>query len=143
MPLGFHIARIIFGMLMWCAAIHAQIAISGRVVDENGAGIAGARIELRESALRDSALHEPAGEVKAAVSSDLAGNFRVSLPFAGEYTIRVERQGFFLYQGRGLQLESGANLLTIRLNHLQEFADKVDVTALRQPKARQYAQPVK
>src|SRR5207302_5516876 len=64
----------------------------------------------------------------AAVSSDLAGNFRVSLPFAGEYTIRVERQGFFLYQGRGLQLESGANLLTIRLNHLQEFADKVDVT---------------
>ena len=101
---------------MWCAALHAQVAISGRVVDENGAGIAGARVELRAAE----------GGLTAAASSDLAGNFRANLPSAGEYAVRVERLGFFLYQGRQ-QFES-SNQLTIRLNHLQEFADKVDVT---------------
>jgi hypothetical protein len=118
MPVGFHTARPFLGVLVWCAALHAQVAISGRVVDENGAGIAGARVELRAAE----------GGFTAAASSDLAGNFRANLPSAGEYAVSVERLGFFLYHGRGQPFASGANLLTIRLNHLQEFADKVDVT---------------
>ena len=47
---------------------------------------------------------------------------------AGEFAVRVERLGFFLYTNRAQQFEPGVNQLTIRLNHLQEFADKVDVT---------------
>ena len=87
------------------------------MVDENGAGIAGARVELRS----------PAG-FAVNTFSDPAGNFRATLPAEGEYGVRVERLGFFLYTNPAQQFEPGASQLTIRLNHQQEFADKVDVT---------------
>lgn len=101
-----------------CAALRAQVAIAGRVVDENGAAVGGAIVELRAVA----------GAFLATVSSDPAGNFRASLPAAGEYRIRAERVGFFLYAGRGQEFEAGSQQLTIRLNHLREFADRIDVT---------------
>ncbi len=94
----------------------AQVAITGRVVDETGAGIDGARVELR-------AADRPA----VVASSDRAGNFRVTLPAAGAYTLRTERLGFYLYEGKGRQFESGAGELTVTLNHLQEFSDRIDV----------------
>jgi hypothetical protein len=96
--------------------LHAQVAITGRVIDENGTGVAGARIEMRNET-----------GLTAAVSSDAAGNFRASLPAPGEYGIRVERLGFFVFTGQRHPFQEGAGPLTIRLNHLQEFADKVDV----------------
>lgn len=89
----------------------------GRVVDENGAGIAGARVEVRSSA-----------GLTVSAFSDPAGNFRAVLPGEGEYSVRVERLGFFLYTNPAQQFEPGASQLTIHLNHQQEFADKVDVT---------------
>ena len=100
-----------------CAALHAQVAITGRVVDENGAAVDGARVEWRAA---------DGGIVTA--SSDPAGNFRASLPAAGEYTVRAERLGFFVFTGSRQAFEAGPQQLTIRLNHLQEFADKIDVT---------------
>jgi hypothetical protein len=87
------------------------------VVDENGAGIAGARVELRLSA-----------GLAVNAFSDPAGNFRITLPGEGEFSVRVERLGFFLYTNRSQHFEPGASQLTIHLNHQQEFADKVDVT---------------
>jgi hypothetical protein len=96
--------------------VFAQVAITGRVVDETGAAVDGARVEVRG----------PEG-TPVSVSSDRAGNFRVALPAAGEYVIRAERHGFFLYQGKPRLFESGPSDLTITLNHVQEFADHVDV----------------
>ena len=61
-------------------------------------------------------------------SSDQAGNFKASLPAAGDYTVRAERLGFFVFTNTRQAFEAGAQQLTIRLNHLQEFADKIDVT---------------
>jgi hypothetical protein len=112
-----HSTRPVLGFLFLCARLQAQIAIAGRVVDENGAGIAGARVELRAL---------PEG-TQVPASSDPAGNFHVNLPAAGEYAVRAERLGFFVYQGRGQKFDPGANQLVITLNHLQEFADKIDV----------------
>jgi hypothetical protein len=100
-----------------CAALHAQALVAGRVVDETGAGVAGARIEFRES-----------GAVPATASSDQAGNFSLALPHAGEYAIRAERLGFFVYQGSAERFSAGPIQLTIALNHLQEFSERVDVT---------------
>src|SRR5438477_8799584 len=91
-----HSARPLFIWLLLCANLPAQVAISGRVVDENGAGISGARVELRL----------PASATPYVASSDPAGNFNLTLPEAGEYIVHAERLGFFLYQGRGQQLES-------------------------------------
>ena len=112
-----HIARSLIAACLWCAALHAQVAISGRVVDENGAPVDGARVELRAAE----------GGLTAA-SSDQAGNFKASLPAAGDYAVRAERLGFFVFTNARQAFEAGAQQLTIRLNHLQEFADKIDVT---------------
>jgi hypothetical protein len=113
-------ARPVLGLLLLCAGLQAQIAVSGRVVDENGAGIAGVRVAVTATAAPDGS--------PVVASSDLAGNFRLNLAAAGEYTIRAERLGFFVYQGRKQKFDPGANQLVITLNHLQEFADKIDVT---------------
>lgn len=91
--------------------------VAGRVVDETGAGIEGARLEFR---------HVDGGTA-APASSDPAGNFRANLASEGEYSIRAERQGFYLYQGKQ-SFVAGASQLTITLNHEQEFSEKVDVT---------------
>ena len=102
-----------------CATAFAQVTVSGRVVDETGAAVAGARVELRVGP--DS--------VSAVASSDPAGNFSLSLAGSGEYQIRAERQGFYRYQGGGHRFEDGPNQLTVTLNHLQEFSERIDVTA--------------
>jgi hypothetical protein len=106
----------------------AQVAITGRVIDETGAAVDGARVELRDAA-----------GTAIAASSDRAGNFRVSLPAAGEYTIRAERLGFYLFQGKARQFEPGPGELTVTLNHLQEFSDHIDV--VYSPPAIDPAQP--
>ena len=111
-------ARLFLSIALACAVLRAQVSVSGRVVDETGAAVAGARIDLSLP-----------GAPATATSSDATGNFSLSLPAAGEYDIRVERQGFYLYQGRGQRFEEGASHLTIVLNHMQEFSERVDVTS--------------
>src|ERR1035438_8976120 len=91
-------ARPVLGLLLASAGLYAQVAISGRVVDDNGAGIAGARVELRAVV----------GDATVVASSDLAGNFRLNLPDAGAYAIRAERLGFYLYKGPGQRFDAGS-----------------------------------
>src|SRR5689334_16325030 len=115
MSWGSHV-RIAVGGVLFCAAVAAQVTIAGRVVDETGAVIAGAGVEVRPAT----------GGPPVVASSDQAGRFSVNLA-AGEYAIRVERLGFYLFQSR--QALSGDRAeLTITLNHLQEFSDRIDVT---------------
>ena len=103
---------------MCCFGLRAQQpAITGRVVDENGGPVGGAQVSWRS-----------ASGAAVTASSDPAGNFRAVLPEAGEYSLRVERPGFFVFTDERHAIETGAQQVTIRLNHLQEFADKIDVT---------------
>jgi hypothetical protein len=104
--------------LVFCGCACAQVGITGRVVDENGTGVEGARVEFRGA--------DGGGLVVA--SSDPAGNFRATLPSAGTYSLRAERLGFFLYANKAQEFEPGPSTLTIKLNHQQEFADHIDVT---------------
>jgi len=109
----------VLALVAWfCGSLAAQVAITGRVVDETGVGVGGARIEFKA----------PDGGVMLVASSDPAGNFRTSLPAAGTYAIRAERSGFFLYTNRGQEFGPDPSQLTIRMNHQQEFADHIDVT---------------
>jgi hypothetical protein len=109
----------ILGLVSSCAALRAQVAISGRVVDETGAGVSGARIEI----LAADAV------APLVASSDLAGNFQLVLPAAGAYQILAARQGFYLFRAREQRFDSSPSQLTIVLNHRQEFSERVDVTA--------------
>jgi hypothetical protein len=117
MRLGGVAARICLAGVAACAALHAQALVAGRVVDDTGAGVGGVRIALRAP---------DADPVTA--SSDPAGNFSLALPHEGEYAIRAERLGFFVYQGAAQGFVTGPNQLTITLNHLQEYTERVDVT---------------
>ncbi len=121
--------RILFALTVLCVPLSGQVAVSGRVVDENGAPIAGTRIEFRPAD----------GGALTAVSSDRAGNFNLNLPASGEYAIKAERLGFYLYQNRAQTIADGASDVTIVLNHLQEFSERIDVTA--SPPAIDPAQP--
>src|SRR5512137_2159624 len=94
--------------------------VSGRVVDDTGAGVAGARVEMRSAA----------DAVVAVASSDLAGNFNLTLA-AGDYSIRAERQGFYRLQMGSQTFTESATQLTVSLNHLQEYSERVDVTSSR------------
>ena len=112
--------QLIFGVvvLACCVGAGAQTAVSGRVVDETGAAVGGARVELRPAA----------GGAAAVTSSDLAGNFSLSLAATGEYEIRADRQGFYQFHTAGQRFDEPVTLLTITLNHQQEFSERIDVT---------------
>ncbi len=110
--------RVLLTAAFACVCLRAQIAIGGRVVDETGSAVAGALIEVRQSAT-----------LAAAVTSDPAGDFNLSLPAAGEFDIRAERQGFYVYQGSAHRFDESQNQLNIVLNHLREFYERVDVSA--------------
>jgi hypothetical protein len=95
----------------------AQLAVSGRVVDETGAGVSGARVTARTLDL----------SVSVAASSDLAGNFTLAMPTAGEYELRVEREGFYVYTGHNQRFDESQSQFVITLNHQQDFPEKVEV----------------
>jgi hypothetical protein len=120
----FRVANWYAVLLLFPAALHTQsvpLTISGRVVDETGAGVAGARIEL----------FSPAGGpvAVAAGSSDQAGNFSFPLSQPGVYDLRVGRQGFYVFQEKQRPFTADSAQLTITLNHVLEFSDRIDVQA--------------
>lgn len=111
-------ARVGFLAALACAGLRSQVAVSGRVLDVTGAAVPGARVELSRP-----------GGPPAVTSSDPAGNFSLSLPAAGDYAIRAERQGFYLYQDRGQRFAEGESHLIVTLNRQQEFFETVEVAA--------------
>jgi hypothetical protein len=113
-----HYLRFSCAILLSAAGAYAQVAVSGRVVDENGLAIAAARVELRT-----------ANGTGATAFSDAAGAFHLELPAAGEYEVRAERQGFYLLHGKTERFDEKDSQLTVTLNHEQEFSERVDVTA--------------
>ena len=99
------------------------------MVDENGVAVAGARVELRPQA----------GGATVTASADPAGQFSFTLEKSGEYRIDAQRLGFFRFTST-TTFRDGDNDLTVTLNHLQEFAESVDV--VYSPPAIELDQPV-
>src|SRR5713101_6402801 len=102
-------------VLAWQPLAAAQVSVAGRVVDENGVSVPGVKVEAVSGATRTSAITDSAG----------AYNLEASSP--GEYEIRAEHEGFFIYSGKSVSLREGSNQLTITLNHLQELTESVEV----------------
>ncbi|HWQ57077.1 MAG TPA: carboxypeptidase regulatory-like domain-containing protein [Bryobacteraceae bacterium] len=121
--------RVVVLALLAAVTAPAQVWISGRVLDENGVVVPGARVEVRSE---DGRKAPPA-------TSDKSGEFTVSLAEPGTYRIDAWREGFFRLTGSRAVLREGANQLTVTLNHLQEFAESVDV--VYSPPAIDLAEP--
>jgi hypothetical protein len=108
-------------LMLLAGAADAQVGISGKVIDDTGVAIANARIEARLKA----------DEKTVSAVSDVSGNFTLRLALdsnrATEVSIRASRQGYFVYSGT-LDLSPESQHVTITLNHLQEFAESIDVS---------------
>jgi hypothetical protein len=81
--------------LAWQSAAGEPVSVAGRVVDENAVSVEGARVEAYSAAIHASAV------------SDSAGVFSLELPAAGEYQVRAEQQGFFVFPGNRSPFEKG------------------------------------
>jgi hypothetical protein len=102
----------------------AQVAVRGRVVDENGTAVPGARVELR-------------GNGFAAVTvSEGGGGFRLEVPRPGEYVVQAGARGFFALEGTAVQLAAGSNRVTVALNRIRENVESLDVVASLEPVER-------
>jgi hypothetical protein len=122
MRVGKSYIRPILFLLLAAGGMAAQVTVTGKVIDETGLGVAGAILELRCAGLGCTT---PPSTFSAV--SDVSGNFPLRLPGAGTYTVRAQRQGFFVYTG-STQIDRESTHLTVALNHLQEFAESIDVT---------------
>jgi len=104
-------AWIVIGLAL-AGTARAEVVVLGRVVDENGLAVAGARVRL--------------GEL-AEVYSDRAGRFQSQLAAPGEYVVSAEQEGFFALRNQKVQIRDGPNEVTLVLNHQREFVEQVDV----------------
>src|ERR1035441_10789023 len=82
MAVGLQLVRVGCVVLSVCACLQPQVTVAGRVVDETGAGIEGARVEFRPAS----------GGNPVPASSDPAGNFRANLAAEGEDAIPTDRK---------------------------------------------------
>jgi len=67
------------------------------------------------------------GQVLSAVSDD-AGFFSLPNLSPGEYTVRIEKQGYFVLADQKIQLAAENTEFVFTLNHEEEVREKVDVT---------------
>jgi Carboxypeptidase regulatory-like domain len=93
----------------------AAVTITGSVVDETGNPVAGARVTA-----------EAPDTTSAAATTDAAGVFRFDLAAAGDYQLRVAREGFFLLTNKTTRLDP-ATPVEVHLTHLKELAESIDV----------------
>ncbi|HVW11377.1 MAG TPA: TonB-dependent receptor [Bryobacteraceae bacterium] len=108
------IAALAIALSMSTAAAFA-VTVSGNVVDETGNPVAGARITVS------------AQGASASGTSDASGVYRIEVPAAGDYSLRVEREGFFLLMNPETHLDPAAPL-EIHLTHLRELAESMNVS---------------
>jgi hypothetical protein len=98
------------------APVFAQ-ELTGKVVDENGLVVAGAKVTLSGGSLTAPLL---------AVSDD-AGRFVLSSVAPGTYELRAEKPGYYATVSHALEIKESSASLEVVLNHQQEFEEKVDV----------------
>ncbi len=108
-------------ILLTGAAAWAQISLNGRVVDENGAPLARARVSARltESQGRDQAPHT--------VETGPTGTFILNLPGPGTYLLSVQRTGFFQLPERKIAVDASGREVTLVLNPNREIFQSVNV----------------
>jgi hypothetical protein len=105
----------VLALVLFLPAVHAQIILSGRVVDQNDAPVADARVSARR-----------ASEAPVETTSTPSGAFQLTLPAPGQYLVTVDRTGYFELKDRPIEAGAGAEL-TLVLNVQQEAFQSVTV----------------
>src|SRR5690242_20758996 len=100
------------GFLVLCGAAHAQVAVSGRVLDENGAAVPQAAVRFRSA---------DAPEQQTEVSTGPGGNFAAVLPHPGNYRVTATARGFFSLRDTPVTIGQDSPTVQLVLNHLSEI----------------------
>jgi hypothetical protein len=105
----------------------ADPVLRGRVVDEAGSPVGGARILLQPES-------EPGGAPSRSwrADSDAAGNFTLELPLPGGYLVTVTCPGYFEVRARAFHVEASQELSLV-LNHVREVFQSLDVNGEPSP----------
>jgi hypothetical protein len=114
--------RVALALLAAALAAPAQVAFSGRVVDDHEAPVSQARVSIRQS-----------GAIAVETLTGPSGAFRLSLPATGQYLVSVERAGFFRLEERSVQVERDGAELTLALTPQREVFQSIDVGAAPSP----------
>ncbi len=97
--------RVAMFAVMTAAAAHAQVRLSGRVVDDAGAPLTRARISAHK-----------AGETPVTAETGPTGAFHLDLPEPGKYLVTVQRTGYFQLSERPVDVGPAAQEVTLVLN---------------------------
>ena len=108
----------LFGLAAIVCA-QAQVTLTGRVVDQNDAPVANARVSVHRG-----------NESPVQTYSGPSGGFALRLPVADTYLIDVDRAGYFALKDRPVQATSE---ITLVLNQEQEVFQSVTVGVLPLP----------
>ena len=100
------------------SAASPPLVLKGRVSDENGLPVADAQVKL-----------ERTGGAPLSAISDDAGYFSFRNLPAGEYTITIQKDGFFLLAKEKVEFSAANQEFSFELNHEEEVHESVDVTA--------------
>jgi len=95
----------------------AEITVTGRVVDENNAAVAQARVTI----------HGDSGDFT--VLSDPTGGFSASFAESGHYVAHVERDGFFPLKDFAIDVQDDTREIHLTLNHVREVVESLKVSA--------------
>ncbi len=104
----------------------AEVALHGRVVDENDAPVQAARVSVRPAAV------PAAAATSWQAQTDPDGAFIVTLPAAGDYLISAEREGYYALKDHAVHIE-GAEELTLAINSVREVFQSENVNAETSP----------
>jgi len=113
------IVRLLLAGLAAILSVQAQVTLTGRVVDQNEAPVANARVSAHRGA-----------ENAVATFSGPSGAFELRLPAAGSYLIEVDRAGYFALKERPVQAPSE---ITLVLNEQEEVFQSITVGELPSP----------
>ncbi len=86
------------------------------VLDENGLPVPSARLTLTD---RSNSFFQKA-------ETDYAGRYQFSALATGVYSLRVEKDGFFVFNSNDVRVAEGSNL-EVTLNHTREYTESVKV----------------
>ena len=95
-----------------------ELRLSGRVVDENDAPVAGARITVR-----------PTGQQAL---SDPTGAFHITLPSPGDYLVNVQREGYYELKDHAVQVQASQEVMLV-VNTVREVFQTVNVNEQPSP----------
>ena len=121
MPLP-RIAVLLLAGLALAGQAAAQVLWNGRVVDQNDAPVAGARIRIEQAA--PAALE---------VESSPTGTFVITLPKPGRYLVTVDHAGYFQLRNQPVEIVAGGPETTLVLNVQEEVFQSVHVGAVSNP----------